>query len=150
MKKQLHNVLLQVSCIFVMAALLLLPGHVRAQSNSISGTVANLTNTPLPLATIMVKQSKASVVSDASGKFSINAVAGQTLVISSVGYETKEVAVQNESDLLITLSQLNATLDEVVVVGYGTQKKKDLTGSISSVNINDTKKYSTSDISQLL
>lgn len=150
MKKQLHNVLLQVSCIFVMAALLLLPGHVRAQSNSISGTVANLTNTPLPLATIMVKQSKASVVSDASGKFSINAVAGQTLVISSVGYETKEVAVQNESNLLITLSQLNATLDEVVVVGYGTQKKKDLTGSISSVNINDTKKYSTSDISQLL
>ena len=119
MKKQLHNVLLQVSCIFVMAALLLLPGHVRAQSNSISGTVANLTNTPLPLATIMVKQSKASVVSDASGKFSINAVAGQTLVISSVGYETKEVAVQNESNLLIILllyvSQLLAALPETPV-----------------------------------
>src|SRR6476659_8632293 len=135
MKKQLHKPMLLASCILVVAALLMLPGQVRAQSNKISGTVTGASNAPLPAATILVKQTKASAVSDINGKFSIDAAPGQTLVISVVGYETKEIAVHNESNVLVLLSQVNASMDEVVVVGYGTQKKKDLTGSVGNVNV---------------
>ncbi len=150
MKKQLHKVLLLASCILVMAILLLLPGQVRAQSNKISGTVTGVSNTPLQSATIVVKQTKASVATDAAGGFSIAAVPGQTLLVSMVGYESREITVQNENNLQVALSQVSATMNEVVVIGYGTQKKKDLTGSVVNVNISEVKKYSTSDISQLL
>jgi TonB-linked SusC/RagA family outer membrane protein len=150
MKKQLHKPMLLASCILVVAALLMLPGQVRAQSNKISGTVTGASNAPLPAATILVKQTKASAVSDINGKFSIDAAPGQTLVISVVGYETKEIAVHNESNVLVLLSQVNASMDEVVVVGYGTQKKRDLTGSVGNVNVAEIKKYTTSDMSQLL
>ncbi len=150
MKRQLHKLMLFASCILVMALLTLLPGQVRAQTNKISGTITGVANAPLQAATILVKQTKVSAVSDANGKFSIEAAPGQTLVISVVGYEPREVTVNNESNLLVLLSQQNAILDEVVVVGYGTQRKRDLTGSVSNINVNEIKKYTTSDISQLL
>lgn len=150
MKKQLHKVLLLASCILVMALQLLLPGQVKAQTNKISGTVTSGSNAPLQSATIKVKQTKASAVTDANGIFSIAAVPGQTLVVSMVGYESKEITVQNANNLSVSLSQVNSTLNEVVVIGYGTQKKKDLTGSVVNVNVSDLKKYTTSDISQLL
>ena len=84
------------------------------------------------------------------GQFTIDVAPGQTLVISTVGYESRELVIHNESNVSVSLSPITSTLSDVVVVGYGTQKRKDLTGSIASINVNETKKYATSDISQLL
>jgi TonB-dependent starch-binding outer membrane protein SusC len=149
MKKQLHKAL-PAPCILLIALLLLLPGWGHAQANKISGTVTGGSGKALPAATISVKQTNTSVVSDANGKFSIDADPGQTLVVSTIGYETRELTIDGKSSVVISLLQSNATMDEVIVIGYGTQKKKDLTGAISSVNIAETKKYSASDLSQLL
>jgi TonB-linked SusC/RagA family outer membrane protein len=144
--------LLQASCIILLLAVIqLVPARLQAQSsNTVSGTVTGASNIPLAGVTVMVKQSQKSATTDAGGKFSLEAVKGQTLVISSVGYDTKEVVVGNERNVLLALNVNNFLLSDVVVVGYGTQRKKDLTGSVSSLNVADLKKYTTSDISQLL
>jgi TonB-dependent starch-binding outer membrane protein SusC len=150
MKKQLHKVFINLSCIMVIAILQLLPCLAKAQANNISGTVTGVSNKPIEAATVTIKQTTTSAVCDAQGKFSIAANPGQTLLISAVGYEGREIKVGKENNLSITLTQLNSSIDEVVVVGYGTQKKKDLTGAISTINMAETKKISTSDLSQLL
>ncbi|MCW3091799.1 MAG: TonB-dependent receptor [Ferruginibacter sp.] len=150
MKKQLHKMLVQASCIVVMALLQLLPGELSAQTNKISGTVTNEQNNPVAGATVTVKETKKTAVTDGQGKFSIEANAGQSLTITSVGYESKELAINSQGSVSVALNQFVSTLNDLVVVGYGTQRKKDLTGSVSNVNIEETRKYSTSDISQLL
>ncbi len=151
MKQRLQKMLLKASCILLLAVLQLYPGETMAQGVSkVVGTITGAGNAPLSGVTIKVKQTQQTAVTDAVGKFSVEAATGQTLVISSVGYETQEVKVGKEASLFLSLSVNNALLSDVVVVGYGTQRKKDLTGSISTVNIAETKKYSTSDISQLL
>ncbi len=149
MKKQLHKVLLLASCILVMAVLLLLPGKVKAQTNNITGTVTGKGNQPLVGATITIKQTKKTTATDVNGKFSIEATTGETLIVSNVGYETNEMVI-NKSSVAVSLSTVTTNLDDVVVVAYGTQKKKDITGSVAIVNMTETKKYSTSDVSQLL
>ena len=151
MKQRLHKMLLHASCVLLIAVFQLLPGHLQAQSDKkVVGTITSALNAPVVGATVMVKQTKKTAVTDAAGKFSIEAQQGQTLMISSVGYEAKQVTVGNQNNLNLSLEVNASTLSDVVVIGYGTQKRKDLTGSISSVNINETKKYSASDISQLL
>jgi TonB-dependent starch-binding outer membrane protein SusC len=150
MKKQNTKMFRYILCLMLMVVTYILPSMVFAQQKNITGVVTNDSNKPIESATVVVKQTKATAVCDASGNFSIAAVSGQTLIISSVGYETKEVKVGNTINLSITLKTATNTNDEVVVIGYGTQKKKDLTGSISSLNITDAKKFSTNDISQLL
>ncbi len=150
MKKKLHKVFISLSCILVIAILQMLPCLANAQANNISGTVTGVSNTPLEAATVTVKQTKVSTVCDARGKFTITANPGQTLLISAVGYEAREIKIGKENNLTIVLTQLNSSFDDVVVVGYGTQKKKDLTGAISTINMAESKKISTSDLSQLL
>jgi TonB-dependent starch-binding outer membrane protein SusC len=139
MKKQLHKVFISLPCMLVIAILQLLPCLAKAQANNISGTVTGVSNTPLEAATVTIKKTTTSVVCDAQGKFSIAANPGQTLLISAVGYEGREIKIGKENNLSITLTQLNSSIDEVVVVGYGTQKKKDLTGSVSSINSRNKK-----------
>jgi len=150
MKKQLHKMLLRTSCILAMALLLMLPARVHAQTGKISGTVTNAQNQPVVGATITVKQTKKTSVTDANGQFTIEANPGQSVLVTTVGYEPKEFVAGDQKMVAVTLDQFTSTLNDVVVVGYGTQKKRDLTGSVSNVNIAETKKYSTSDISQLL
>ena len=106
---------------------------------------------PVAGATISVKGKKINAVSGNDGAFSIAAASGDVLVASSVGYETYEIKVGSTgSSIGIHLATNASLLGDVVVVGYGTQRKKDLTGSVTDINIADTKKYTTSDISQLL
>lgn len=150
MEKKLHKVFISLPCMLVIAILQMLPCLAKAQANVISGTITGVSNTPLEAATVTVKQTKISVVCDAQGKFSIAVNPGQTLLVSAVGYEGKEIKVGKESSLTIVLTQLNLSIDEVVVIGYGTQKKKDLTGSVSTINMTESKKISTNDLSQLL
>lgn len=131
----------------LLGLLIALPTY--AQTN-VTGTVIGKDGVPVNGATIIVKNKKISVVSGTDGKFSIAANTGDVLVISSVGYDAYEVKLGKEKNIVANLIIKAGTLDDVVVVGYGTQRKKDLTGSVSSINISDTRKYTTSDISQLL
>ena len=106
-----------------------------SNAQSVSGTVT-ADGQPLPGATVLVKGTTQGTSTDFDGNFTINADSKSTLVISYVGYESKEVLVGNQKQINVTLVQDN-TLDEVVVIGYGTQRKSDLTGSVSSVSSED-------------
>lgn len=142
--------LLHTSCILLIAVLQLVPDITIAQSNKISGVVTNAANQPLAGATVLVKQTNNAAATDATGHFSIEAKAGQTLLVSNVGYDSKELVINDQSAVTFSLSPASSTLDDLVVVAYGTQRKKDITGSVAVVNVAETKKFSTSDVSQLL
>jgi TonB-dependent starch-binding outer membrane protein SusC len=87
----------------------------------------------LPGATVAIKGTSTGVVTDIDGKFSIDAATGTTLIVSSVGYTTQEVAVGDGAVLNISMQQDTKTLQEVVVTGYGTQSKRDITGAVASL-----------------
>ncbi|SDF52574.1 SusC/RagA family TonB-linked outer membrane protein [Chitinophaga filiformis] len=91
-------------------------------------------DTSLPGVVVYIKGSGANTQTDNDGRFSINAPAGATLTFSLMGYASKEVPVNNRSTINVQLESTTQGLGEVVVVGYGTQKRKDLTGSIASLN----------------
>lgn len=101
---------------------------------NISGTIRNQDGTALAGATVIAKGTQKGAISDAQGKFSLTVADEVTaLVISYIGYETQEVAINGRRSIDIVLSSSTSTLDEVVVVGYGTQKKVNLTGAVSVI-----------------
>ncbi len=91
-------------------------------------------NSPVQGATVAVKNTTTATQTDDGGNFSITAGANSTLVISSVGFTSQEVRVGNSSTLSIQMQSSDQALESVVVVGYGTQKKATLTGSVSTVS----------------
>ena len=99
----------------------------------ITGTVVDETGAPLPGASILVKGTTKGGITDLEGKFSIDVEPNAILVVSYLGYSSKEVAVNGLSTLTIQLSPESAQLNEILVVGYGIQKRSDVTGAISSV-----------------
>lgn len=107
---------------------------------SLKGTLRSASGEPLVGATVTVKGSGRSVVTSPTGEFSIDVPAGSTLVISYVGYQTREISVTSEPQITITLQSAGADLNEVVVVGYGTARKKDLTGSVVNITSKDFQK----------
>lgn len=104
-----------------------------AQNLSVKGRVTDDSGLPLSGASVLVKGTTTGTNTDASGNFSISAAKGATLVISSLNYQTKEVKVSSASQLNVSLVNTEKLLGEVVVIGYGTQRKKDVTGSTVSV-----------------
>lgn len=153
MRKQLISVML---CLAALGGLMTSPMPVSAsvlQSQTIKtqGQVVDEQGEPLIGVNVMVKGSRTGAVTDLDGKFQLEVPANATLVISYVGYKSREVAVRSRAILdAVQLSPDNHVLDQVVVVGYGTQKKADLTGSVSIVNAEDLKKVSNSNISTML
>lgn len=115
--------------------LLLSPLSLLAQSKLISGKVRDASNNDfLPSVSVTVKGSTKGSVADATGNYKIEASANETLVFSFIGYETQEVLVGNRTTIDVALAVGSGNeLNEVVVVGYGTQKKRDITGSVVSV-----------------
>lgn len=105
---------------------------VLAQQN-VKGVIRTPSGEPLPGATITIKGTTRSVVADANGSFSINVAPGTALVISSVGYQSKEVTAGDE-DINETLIIAEASLSDVVVIGYQSVRKKDLTGAVGVIN----------------
>ena len=105
-----------------------------AQTATISGQVRDLTEgTELPGVNILVKGTSVGTITDVEGNFTLSAPAdAETLVFSSVGYETLEVPIDNRSTIDVNLSPDIQSLSEIVVVGYGTQKREDVTGSVVS------------------
>ena len=121
------------------------------QSIKVSGTVIDQDGEPLIGATVKVKGTSVATVTDIDGNFQLDAPGNATLVLSYLGYQDLEVAVNGRSTLgEIKLSSDDFTLDQVVVVGDGVQKKADLTGSVAIVNAEELKRVSNSNISSML
>ncbi len=117
--------------------MLLLAGSMElmAQTRTVSGRVVSSDDgSPVPGANVLEKGTSNGTVTDADGRFSLQVSSGATLVISFVGYATQEITVGNQSTIEVTLQVDVTALNEVVVIGYGQVEKKDLTGSIVSVN----------------
>lgn len=104
-----------------------------AQTNTITGTVKDNAGMPIPGANVLIKNTSSGVQTDFDGKFAIKAKPEDILVASFIGMKTTEIKVGNQTNINFKLEDEGAKLEEVVVVGYGTRKKKDLTGSIVSV-----------------
>ncbi|MDR1881336.1 MAG: SusC/RagA family TonB-linked outer membrane protein [Prevotella sp.] len=116
-----------------------------------SGTVTDASNgEPLIGVNIVLKGGQTGTVTDVGGEFSIEALAGSTFVISYIGYFTQEIKVSNQTNLQITLKEDTKSLDEVVVVGYGTMNRKNLATAISTVKTENIAKSALSNMSQML
>jgi TonB-linked SusC/RagA family outer membrane protein len=121
------------------------------QTIKVSGQVVDQNGEALIGATVRVKGVQTGVVTDFDGNFTIDAPANATLLVSYVGYKDREIAVRGRAILnQIQLESDAMMLDQVVVVGYGTQKKADLTGAVSIVNAEELKRVSNSNISTML
>ncbi|GGC37367.1 SusC/RagA family TonB-linked outer membrane protein [Parapedobacter defluvii] len=113
----------------------------------VTGTVTDKTG-PLPGVTITIKDDpRTSVATDGNGHFTIRAPENGTLVFKTIGYKTMEIPINGASSLNVTMEEEVANLDEVVVVGYGVQKKVDVTGAISSVKGADLKQSPAANLS---
>ncbi|MBP3776935.1 MAG: TonB-dependent receptor [Prevotella sp.] len=124
---------------------------VTQQTIKVKGQVVDQDGEPLIGATVRVKGAQTGSVTDIDGNFTIDAASNATLVISYVGYKDREVAVRGRAVIdAVTLESDSQILDQVVVVGYGTQKKADLTGAVSIVNAEELKRVSNSNISTML
>ncbi len=135
-------------CLATLAVLIITNSAIAQKT--VTGQIKDKDGNPLAAATVAVKNKKVNAVADAEGRFTISAAPGDILLVTSVGYADVEIKLGDQATVMIELSLKVSSMEDVVIVGYGTQKKKDLTGSIVNINTNETKKYSTSDISQLL
>lgn len=136
----------------VFATLLLIAGSVlSAQNIRVSGTVTEQeTGLPLPYVSIMVKGTTTGVNSLDNGTYTINAAPNATLVFSFVGYKTVEVSVNNRARIDLELAQEAQSLEQVVMIAYGTAKKESVTGAITTINSKAIEKRPVSNISAVL
>src|SRR5690606_40342166 len=101
--------------------------------HTITGSVTSSDGVPHPGVTILVQGTSTGAVTDFDGTFSLDVPSDAILEFSYIGFKTTTIAVDGRSTINVTLEEDLAQLDEVVVVGYGTQKRSDVTGSVSSV-----------------
>jgi hypothetical protein len=104
-----------------------------AQNIVVKGQILKQDGQPVSRASVLIKGTKTGTTSDDNGNFQISAAPNSTLVISAVDYETKEINIGNQSSVNVTLTALDKAMGEVVVIGYTTQRKRDVTGSTVSV-----------------
>ncbi|MDA3890715.1 MAG: TonB-dependent receptor [Salinivirgaceae bacterium] len=122
-----------------------------AQQNSISGTVVDKTEVPIPGVSIVIKGSTLGTITDIDGKYNLVVEnADATLVFSFIGMKKEEVAVNSQTSIDVILSEDILGLDEVVVVGYGTQAKKDVTGSVSLVSTKEMESRPNTQVGSLI
>ena len=128
--KSLRTAILLLACFFSIATY--------AQKAAVSGTVTDSSNAEALIGvTVMEKGTQNGVSTDFDGNFTINVAPNATLEFSYVGYNAKEVKVSGKTKLNVTLEQTATALDELVVIGYGVQRKSDVTGSITSLGAED-------------
>src|SRR5690606_35652274 len=109
--------------------------EVHLQQGRISGIVLDQDNSPLMGATVsIVGKANSGVTTDAEGKFVIEVIEGETLIVSFIGYKSKEVIIENNESLSIQLDNLDQVLGEVIVVGYGQQLKREISGSVTNLS----------------
>ena len=106
----------------------------KAQNITVAGHISNETGKPVPQASVVIKGTTNGVSANDNGDFKITAPGNGTLVISSVGYTEQEVDINNRTNIAVTLSNQATTMNEVVVIGYGNQRKEAVTGSVASIS----------------
>jgi len=121
-----------------------------AQSREVSGTVTSTEGEALPGVNIIIKDTNTGAITDVDGNYSMNVPDGSTLIFSYVGYKVQEIPVGNQSIIDVVLEADISSLDEVVVVGYGTVKKKDLTGAVSQVDASKIANQSPNSVTDVL
>ncbi len=129
------------------------PSEVQAitqQTLIVKGVVSDRTGEALIGVNVTVKGTANGSITDIDGKFTLQARPGAVLVFSYIGYMTQEITVQNNTPLNVVLQDDTKTLDEVVVIGYGTSRKKDITGSVASVKADELNSVTSSSVSQML
>lgn len=139
--------------IFLMVVLLLSTLHIEAQSQTVTGKIIDAEGLELIGVNISIKgKAGAGTISDLNGKYTlkVNSASKDVLTFSYIGMKTLEIPVKGKKEINVTLQSDAKVLDEVVVVGYGTSKRSDLTGSVVSVKSEDLMKVPTSDITQAL
>lgn len=117
---------------------------------TLSGTVVDENGEPLVGAAVMIKDSSTGTVTDLDGAFTLAVPRGATLVVSFIGFQDQEVVPGNRNNIVVTLLTDDKLLDEVVVIGYGTVKRKDLTGSVAAVRGEDLEVKRTTNLSTAL
>lgn len=117
---------------------------------TVSGTVTDQNGDPIPGATVSVPGTSIGTATDIDGKYSITVPENSSLVFSFIGFENQTIQVDNRSTIDVSLSESAQALDEVVVIGYGTQKKKDLTGAVVNVQAAEVMKYNPTSVSEIL
>lgn len=121
-----------------------------AQMKPVSGTVSDESGEPIIGANVMIKGTKIGSLTDFDGHYSLNVDPNSTLVFTYVGYKTEEIPVAGKSVIDVTLKEDRGLLDEVVVVGYGTVKRRDLTGAVSSMKNADVVAAPTNNVMEAL
>lgn len=140
-----------LSAVAVLCALFLGTAAGFAQNRSISGTVKDANGEPvIGAAVILVGNSSVGTITDADGKYVLSVPAGASVEVSSIGYASQTIAVRNQSVINVVLADDSTLLEETVVIGYGVQKKSDLTGSVASVASSELKNRSTVDAAAAL
>src|SRR5689334_15999506 len=121
-------------CYLFVAGLFLIHAPGMAQTTVVTGTVVASDNAPIPGVTVVLKGKSSGTVTDSDGKFTISAEPSDVLVFSFIGFATLEQQVGSSDNINVTLTESAESLAEVVVVGYGEQKKVNLTGAVASVD----------------
>ncbi len=143
--------LIAASPVAMANATLSLEQNIQADKITVKGQVVDDTGEPVLGAGVMVKGTSNGTATDFDGYFTLQVPANAVLEISSIGFTTLEVAVNSRADLGVLILKTDSTLlDQIVVIGYGTTKKVDLTGSVSIVDADEMKKVSHSNISSML
>ena len=128
-------------CRMSIVILMLVVSKLSFAQKTVSGVVNDKNGAPVSGVSVVVKGTTKGTTTDAAGKFSIAVPAGSTtLVFSSVGYKSQELNISSVESATVSLEETNASLNEIVVVGYGTSKRKDLTGSVATVASKDFNK----------
>lgn len=121
---------------------------VRQQNKQLTGVITDETNEPIIGANVLVKGTALGTITDMDGKFTLEVPFDAVLQVSYIGYTTKEVAVGNQSSIHITLTEDSRAIDEVVVIGYGSVKKSNLTGAVSSIKTTELQQTPITSIDQ--
>ena len=136
--------------LLVLFMALISPMKMWAQNIQLTGNVKDASNEPIIGASVVEKGTTNGVITDFDGNFTLNVSANATIVISYVGFQAQEIAINGRNHIKVTLNEDTEVLDEVVVVGYGTLKKSDMTGAISSVDVEELTKRSTTNPAEAL
>jgi TonB-linked SusC/RagA family outer membrane protein len=134
--------------VFLLSMWMVLPLH--AQTKTVTGTVVDAKGEAITGATVVVKGTMVSALSDAVGRFTIQAAPEATLVVSFIGFQAQEFLVGNQMDIPVVLAEETKILDEVVVVGYGVQKRAHLTGAVSQIGAEELTIAPMQNVSNLL
>ena len=124
--------------------------HAQQQAKTVTVTVTDVSGEPIIGANIRIKGTTTGTITDIDGNFSIEAEPQSVIEVSYIGYLTQETVINNQKSIRFLLKEDTKTLDEVVVIGYGVQKKADLTGSVANINTEKLNTQSNANIGQAL